>query len=144
MIDSKLFHPGTPVSSTNKTDRHNIADILLKVALNTLILIKYVWHNEIAQMALNNNHSLRYELIQLYFCLYWHIFIQLITFLLWFLLVIYFLYSRTQLNFMFMQQYFRFIGNIYLSVRWSLPTWWSSKKSCNQFCVSLRNVKMLI
>ena len=100
------------------------------------------WHNEIAQMALNNNHSLRYELIQLYFCLYWHIFIQLITFLLWFLLVIYFLYSRTQFNFMFMQQYFKFIGNIYLSVRWSLPTWWSSKKSCNQFCVSLRNVNV--
>jgi hypothetical protein len=26
---------GTPVSSTNKTDRHNITEILLKVALNT-------------------------------------------------------------------------------------------------------------
>ena len=30
------FSPGTPVSSTNKTDRHNIAEILLKVALNTI------------------------------------------------------------------------------------------------------------
>jgi hypothetical protein len=29
---------GTLVSSTNKTDDHNIAEILLKVALNTLIL----------------------------------------------------------------------------------------------------------
>jgi len=29
---------GTPVSSTNKTDRHNITEILLKVALNTIIL----------------------------------------------------------------------------------------------------------
>ena len=28
--------PGTPVSSTNKTDRHVIAEILLKVALNTI------------------------------------------------------------------------------------------------------------
>ena len=27
---------GTPVSSTNKTDLHNIAEILLKVALNTV------------------------------------------------------------------------------------------------------------
>jgi hypothetical protein len=27
---------GTPVSSTNKTDRHDIAEILLKVALNTI------------------------------------------------------------------------------------------------------------
>ena len=30
------FSPGTPVSSTNKTDRHHITEILLKVALNTI------------------------------------------------------------------------------------------------------------
>ena len=30
------FSPGTPFSSTNKTDRHDIAEILLKVALSTL------------------------------------------------------------------------------------------------------------
>ena len=29
--------PGTPVSSTNKTVRHDITEILLKVALNTII-----------------------------------------------------------------------------------------------------------
>jgi hypothetical protein len=29
------FSQGTLVSSTNKTDRHNITEILLKVALNT-------------------------------------------------------------------------------------------------------------
>jgi hypothetical protein len=41
------FSPGPPVSSTNKTDRHDITEILLKVALNTtkqtnksLILLK--------------------------------------------------------------------------------------------------------
>jgi hypothetical protein len=28
------FSSGTPVSSTNKTERHNIAEILLKVAVN--------------------------------------------------------------------------------------------------------------
>jgi hypothetical protein len=28
--------PGTPVSSTNKTDRHDITEILLKVALDTI------------------------------------------------------------------------------------------------------------
>jgi hypothetical protein len=28
-----VFFPGNPVSSTNKTDRHDIAEILLKVAL---------------------------------------------------------------------------------------------------------------
>jgi hypothetical protein len=32
-----VFSPGTPVSSTNKTDRTDIAQILLKVALNTII-----------------------------------------------------------------------------------------------------------
>jgi hypothetical protein len=30
------FSPGTLVSSTNKTDRHDIAEILLKVALNII------------------------------------------------------------------------------------------------------------
>jgi hypothetical protein len=33
------FSPGTPVSSINKTDRHDITEILLlKVALNTINL----------------------------------------------------------------------------------------------------------
>jgi hypothetical protein len=32
----RRFSPGTPVSSTNKTDHHDIAEILLKVALNTV------------------------------------------------------------------------------------------------------------
>jgi len=30
------FLPDTPVSSTNKSDHHNITDILLNVALNTI------------------------------------------------------------------------------------------------------------
>jgi hypothetical protein len=30
------FSLGSPVSSTNKIDRHDIAEILLKVALNTI------------------------------------------------------------------------------------------------------------
>jgi len=30
------FSPGTPVSSTNKTDRHNITEILFKVGLSTV------------------------------------------------------------------------------------------------------------
>jgi len=32
----RWFSPGTPVSSTNKTDCHDITEILLKVALNTI------------------------------------------------------------------------------------------------------------
>jgi hypothetical protein len=31
-----MFSPGPPVSSTNKTDRHEITELLLKVALNTI------------------------------------------------------------------------------------------------------------
>jgi hypothetical protein len=31
-----FLSPGTPVSPTNKTDRHDIFEILLKVALNTI------------------------------------------------------------------------------------------------------------
>jgi hypothetical protein len=30
------FSPGPPVSSTNKTDRYDITEILLKVALKTI------------------------------------------------------------------------------------------------------------
>jgi hypothetical protein len=33
--DRLWFSPGTPVSSTNKIDRHDMTEILLKVALNT-------------------------------------------------------------------------------------------------------------
>jgi hypothetical protein len=31
-----VVSPGTPVSSTNKTDHHDITGILLKVVLNTI------------------------------------------------------------------------------------------------------------
>ena len=33
---NECFSPGTPVAFTNKTDRHNVANILLKVAFNTI------------------------------------------------------------------------------------------------------------
>jgi len=32
----RLFSPGTPVSSTNKTGQHDIIEILMKVALSTI------------------------------------------------------------------------------------------------------------
>ena len=35
LLRQAFFSPGIPVSSTNKTDHHDIAEILLKVALNT-------------------------------------------------------------------------------------------------------------
>jgi hypothetical protein len=36
LATGRWFSPGPPVSSTNKTDRHDITDILLKVVLNTI------------------------------------------------------------------------------------------------------------
>jgi hypothetical protein len=38
----RWFSPGPPVSSTNKTDHHDITEILLKVALNTIKQIGFV------------------------------------------------------------------------------------------------------
>jgi hypothetical protein len=35
VFTDRWYSPGIPVSSTNKTDRHDITQILLKVALNT-------------------------------------------------------------------------------------------------------------
>jgi hypothetical protein len=40
LTHGQWFSPGTPVSSPTKTDRHDIAEILLKVALNTKNKIK--------------------------------------------------------------------------------------------------------
>jgi hypothetical protein len=34
-VTGQWFSLGSPASSTNKTDRHDITEILLKVALNT-------------------------------------------------------------------------------------------------------------
>jgi len=35
LAHGRWFSPGTPASSTTKTSRHDIAEILLKMALNT-------------------------------------------------------------------------------------------------------------
>jgi hypothetical protein len=37
------FSPGTLVSSTNKTDRHDIAEILLKVAFDNITPLSYFY-----------------------------------------------------------------------------------------------------
>ena len=48
------LHPGTPVSSTNKNDRHDITEILLTVALSTI-----------------NLTYMMYILLLTYFCMVW-------------------------------------------------------------------------
>ena len=42
LAHGRWFSPGTPASSTTKSGRHDIAEILLKVALNTKNQIKYI------------------------------------------------------------------------------------------------------
>jgi hypothetical protein len=44
LATGRRFSPGTPVSSTNTTDSHDITETLLKVALITITLThRYVW-----------------------------------------------------------------------------------------------------
>ena len=40
LVHGRWFSAGTPASSTTKTGRHDIAEILLKVALSTINQIK--------------------------------------------------------------------------------------------------------
>ena len=54
---SQWFFLGTPASTTNKTDYHDITEILLKVALNTLTLYLITTNNK--QI---HNHSLEWRL----------------------------------------------------------------------------------
>jgi len=41
IASGRWFSPGRPASSTNKTDRHDVAEILLKVALNAITLTQF-------------------------------------------------------------------------------------------------------
>ena len=60
----RRFSPGTPDSSTNKADHHNIAEILLNVALNTINLTLNVCNKVFIQLQLLNGV---FKLITLYF-----------------------------------------------------------------------------
>jgi len=51
LAHGRWFSPGTPASSTTKTGRHDIAEILLQVALNTNNQIK---SNHIAWLHITN------------------------------------------------------------------------------------------
>ena len=53
--------PGTPVFSTNKTDCHNMTEILLKVASNTITSIK-----KIMNLKITGFFSLRVVLVHVY------------------------------------------------------------------------------
>ena len=46
LAHGRCFSPGTPASSITKTGHHDIAEILLKVALSTIRSIKSFYHDE--------------------------------------------------------------------------------------------------
>jgi hypothetical protein len=43
LATGRCFSPGPPVTSTNKTDCHDITEILLKVALNTITRMPIIY-----------------------------------------------------------------------------------------------------
>ena len=53
-----LFSPGTPISSANKTDLHDITEILLKVAVNTIEPIQLFVYFVSFEYLLNHNFSI--------------------------------------------------------------------------------------
>ena len=86
----RWFSPGTLVSPTNKTDRRDIAEILLKVALNsmtTLYFAFYIW----------------------FVAVLWSLYSVYFTFYIWFVAVLWSLYSV----------YFTFYI-LFVAVFWSL------------------------
>ena len=63
LVTGRWFSPSTPVFSTNKTDRHNIIEMLLKVALHTIALTLYVKQTIILWTeSLNNDGQQFHEL----------------------------------------------------------------------------------
>ena len=62
LVHGWWFSPGTPASSTTKTGRHDIAKILLKVALNTKNQIKSI--RNVLKRNLNKNIYLSLPLLE--------------------------------------------------------------------------------
>ena len=65
LVAGRWFSPGTTVSSTNKADRHDITDILLKVALNTMN-INQTWIHVLLVFSTVVNWSALWRLTQSY------------------------------------------------------------------------------
>ena len=60
LAQGRWFSPGTPASSTTKTGRHDIAEILLKVALSTKNKIK---STILRNLSYHNNHNCKNKMI---------------------------------------------------------------------------------
>jgi hypothetical protein len=63
VVAGQWFSPGTLVSSTNKTDCHDITEILLKVALNTITLIIALSHICMLDFQIKSNMKLSLKIM---------------------------------------------------------------------------------
>jgi hypothetical protein len=63
LATGRWFSSGTPVSSCNKTDLHDITEILLKVALNTINLPKASKLTENHKNIFFQYHNLIYKVV---------------------------------------------------------------------------------
>jgi hypothetical protein len=61
-VTGQWFSLGPPVSSTNKTDHHDITEILLKVALNTIAPLYNINRRPILPFRKSGTDVLRYRL----------------------------------------------------------------------------------
>jgi hypothetical protein len=50
-----MFSPGTPISSTNKTDRHDKTEILMKVAFKHHSTLWYYYHLIVISVSKDSN-----------------------------------------------------------------------------------------
>jgi len=57
LAHGRWFSPGTPASSTTKTGRHDIAEILLKVVLNTINQSNHLLLERISVLSLKSCFS---------------------------------------------------------------------------------------
>jgi hypothetical protein len=64
LAHDRWFSPGTPASSTTKTGRHDTAEILLKMALNTINQIKSIFDIWILITPLVSSNSSNYTFYQ--------------------------------------------------------------------------------
>jgi precorrin-6B methylase 2 len=65
LATGRWFSPGSPVSSTNKTDRHDITEILLKVALNTTTIPAFITKRSIRYLSITDIESRLLKLMSL-------------------------------------------------------------------------------
>ena len=76
LATGRWFSPGTPVPSTNKTDCHNIAEILLKGVLNTITLTLFYNKHKLVVWMAQNAHSYCEHVnsnINIFYRLYWRV-----------------------------------------------------------------------